>query len=234
MRNFITSSLALLLVAGAGCTSGDAVSDEACTPGQQVACACDNGDQGVQACSEDGSAFGTCTGCDNSSGLPTSSNGAGGSLSGSGGSDGSPSASGSGAAPSGSGGSGGAPSGSGGAPFFWEWLDYGGPAFLPHACAWDAGVVDGMLVDPHAFFESLIANKDPNDWALALNEIEPQLWACGLGQQRDSGGAVRGRLYLPTDACPDAAPPPDDAQAIFLGVRQEPACWDHKVDVVGQ
>jgi hypothetical protein len=91
-----------------------------------------------------------------------------------------------------------------------------------------------MLVDPHAFFESLIANKDPNDWVAALNEIEPQLWACGLGQQRSSGGEVRGRIFLPTEACPDAAPPPGDSQAMFLGVRQERACWEHKVDVIGQ
>jgi hypothetical protein len=33
-------------------------------------------------------------------------------------------------------------------------------------------------------------------------------------------------------ACPDAAPPADDAMAVFLVVRQEPACWNHAVDVL--
>jgi hypothetical protein len=65
-----------------------------------------------------------------------------------------------------------------------------------------------------------------------MNEIEPELWSCGLGQQRGSGGDVRGRLFLPTAACPDSSPPPGDTTAMFLGVRQEPDCWTHPADVV--
>jgi hypothetical protein len=91
-----------------------------------------------------------------------------------------------------------------------------------------------MLVDPYAFFQSLIQGKDPNTWEQVMNQIEPQLWACGLGQQRGSAGNVRGRLYLPNATCPDASPPPGDANAMFLGVRQEPPCWDHTVDVVSE
>jgi hypothetical protein len=65
-----------------------------------------------------------------------------------------------------------------------------------------------------------------------MNAIEPDLWACGIGQQRDSQGNVRGRLFLPTEACPDASPPADDPEAMHLGVRQERACWAHFVDVL--
>jgi hypothetical protein len=97
-----------------------------------------------------------------------------------------------------------------------------------------AGVVDGLLVDPQAFFNALVGAADPNDWVAVLNAVEPDLWACRLGQQRDSQGNVRGRLYLPTADCPDASPPLDDPKAVFLGVRQEEACWAHFVDVVSE
>jgi len=116
--------------------------------------------------------------------------------------------------------------------FAWVWLDRGGPALQPHACRAGAGVVDGMLVDPRAFFSALVAGRDPNDWTTALNDIEGALWACGVGQQRGSAGNVRGRLFLPNASCPDASPPPGDSAAMRLGVRQEPSCWAHAVDVV--
>ena len=117
--------------------------------------------------------------------------------------------------------------------YSWVWVDHGGPALEPHACPDGPGVTGGLLVDPQAFFSALIQGKDPNDWVNVLNSIEPELWACGVGQQRDSGGNVRGRLFLPTAQCPDAAPPADDPNAIKLGVRQLPDCWNHAVDVVG-
>ena len=123
---------------------------------------------------------------------------------------------------------------SGGGAFAWVWVDHGGPAFLPPPCSAAAGVVDGLLVDPQAFFTALVAGADPNDWVAVLGAIEPDLWGCRVGQQRDSGGNVRGRLFLPTDACPDASPPADDSEAMFLGVRQERACWTHFVDVVSE
>jgi len=114
----------------------------------------------------------------------------------------------------------------------WVWLDRGGPAFQPHACRPGAGVVDGMLVDPIAFFSELVSGRDPDTWQSVMNEIEGELWSCGVGQQRGSGGDVRGRLFLPTGVCTDASPPPGDTTAIFLGVRQEPDCWSHPADVV--
>jgi hypothetical protein len=114
----------------------------------------------------------------------------------------------------------------------WAWHDRGGPAFQPHACRPGAGVVDGMLVDPMAFFTELVAGRDPDTWQTVMNEIEAELWSCGVGQQRGSGGDIRGRLFLPTAACPDASPPPGDTTAMFLGVRQEPDCWNHPADVV--
>jgi hypothetical protein len=114
----------------------------------------------------------------------------------------------------------------------WVWLDRGGPAYEPHACPDGPGVAGGKVVDPKAFFEALIAGKPASDWMKVMNDIEPSLWACGIGQQRDSGGTVRGRLFLPTAACPDASPPSGDALAIKLGVRQLPECWTHAVDVV--
>lgn len=114
----------------------------------------------------------------------------------------------------------------------WVWIDRGGPAFEPHACPDGPGVVGGKLVDPEAFFKALIKGRPASDWVKVMNDIESSLWACGVGQQRGSGGDVRGRLFLPTAACPDASPPAGDALAIKLGVRQLPECWTHAVDVV--
>lgn len=116
--------------------------------------------------------------------------------------------------------------------FAWVWVDRGGPAFQPHACRAGAGVVGGMLVDPAAFFSALVAGRDPNTWERVLNDIERELWSCGVGQQRGSAGNVRGRLFLPTAACPDASPPAGDTTAMRLGVRQESSCWSHPADVV--
>ena len=205
-----------------------------CAPGQQVSCPCPGEDvEGVQICDADGSGFGVCMGCGATSSdgatsldddgttdtLPMDSSGA---SADEGESSGSP------------GDSSGLPGGSesGGGLLVWAWVDHGGPAYLPPPCAATAGVVDVLLVDPQAYFMSLVEGTDANDWEAVMNAIEPQLWACGLGQQRGSKGNVRGRLFLPTDACPDASPPPDDPQAIHLGVRQERACWAHFVDVL--
>jgi hypothetical protein len=114
----------------------------------------------------------------------------------------------------------------------WAWHDRGGPAFQPTPCRPGPGVSGGMLVDPMAFFADLVAGRDPDTWETVMNEIEPTLWSCGVGQQRGSGGDVRGRLFLPTAACPDASPPPGDTTAAVLGVRQEESCWAHPADVV--
>ena len=230
----VSLRMVIVLFAGAAGCSGDeetrADTEAAgCAPGQQVSCACPGGAvEGVQICEADGSAFGVCMGCDDASSssattvddpttdttgtTPTDSSGS----------------------PTDEGGSTGLPgeSDSGGGSFVWAWVDHGGPAYLPPPCAATVGVADGLLVDPQAYFFSLVEGTDANDWEAVLNAIEPDLWACGIGQQRGSQGNVRGRLFLPTEACPDASPPPDDAMAMFLGVRQERACWAHFVDVL--
>jgi hypothetical protein len=221
-----------LVLAGLGgallssCEGDDAHDAPSCVPGQQISCACAVG-EGVQVCKSDGSGYGACAGCTDNGGWP--------SVDGGGGSDGQ--AGGSGGTSGSAGGTGGVAGADAGPPdvvsHSWIWHDYGGPAYLPAPCSAAAGVADGTLVDPQAFFASLVAGKDPNDWVQVLNEIENQLWACGLGQQRDSSGNVRGRLFLPHAGCPDASPPAGDAKAIFLGVRQEPPCWEKIVDVVG-
>jgi hypothetical protein len=223
-----------VLVVGAGCGGPDEGrgNDGSCTPGEQVACPCGDGPIGVQVCNSGGAGFGACMGCgDESTGAPSSSSGSSDPITSSTTptTDAESTTSTSALTDDGASTSNLETTAS---PLIWAWVDHGGPAYLPHACDGAAGVVDGVLVDPQAFFESLVAGRDPNDWEAVLNEIEPSLWACGIGQQRNSGGEVRGRLFLPTDACPDAAPPADDAMAMFLGVRQEPACWDHAVDVL--
>ena len=242
MDRFASSFVLALIVGAAVSCSGDGGRPATgCSPGQQVACACPGGDvDGVQICDQTGSGFGACMGCVDGTGDGSNSTGAT-SL------DDSATtattattamttapmdASGPGADESEvTGPPGGSESGDG---FAWVWVDHGGPAFLPPPCAAAAGVADGLLVDPQAFFDALVAGADPDGWEAVMNTIEPDLWACGVGQQRDSGGNVRGRLFLPTDACPDAAPPADDAMAMFLGVRQERACWTHFVDVVAE
>ncbi len=249
----LVSLLILSFFAGAAatCSNDGAETDDGCMPGLQVNCGCPGGGmQGVQICSSDGAGFGACMGCgvagsegtsagEDSDGVTTSgasmgSSGAvsdGGEVTGPGGSEGGESSGGG----ESSAGSEGGESAEGGEPTFaWVWVDHGGPAFQPPPCAAMVGVVDGLLVDPQAFFNSLVEGDDPNDWVAVLNAIEPELWACGLGQQRDSLGNVRGRLFLPVAECPDASPPLDDPDAMFLGVRQEEACWNHFVDVVSE
>jgi hypothetical protein len=235
MRSFAMSFVIALFAGAATSCSGDngGRSDTdagGCAPGQQVSCACPGGDvEGVQVCEPDGSGFGVCMGCDDASSsgastldddtttdtTDTTPMGESGPMTDGGDTTGTPGG-----------------SESGGGMFEWAWIDHGGPAYLPPPCAATAGVVDGLLVDPQAFFFALVEGTDANDWETVMNAIEPQLWACGLGQQRGSQGNVRGRLFLPTEACPDASPPADDPQAMFLGVRQERACWAHFVDVL--
>ena len=90
----------------------------------------------------------------------------------------------------------------------------------------------GVRLAEDASFTELVAGRSADDWETVMNDVEDDLWSCGVGQQRGSGGDVRGRLFLPTAACPDSSPPAGDTTAMFLGVRQEPACWDHPADVV--
>jgi hypothetical protein len=220
----ITLVLSLAALSTASCVDGD-LADNAgsCTPGRQTSCACGGGAPGFQVCNEDGSSFGACV-CNDAALADTTADTA------------TPDVA-----------SDSAPMDTGSAPETsadttvpvdtatgptWVWLDRGGPAYEPHACPDGPGVTGGKLVDPAAFFAALVKGKPAADWMKVMNDIEPSLWACGIGQQRDSGGTVRGRLFLPTAACPDASPPAGDALAIKLGVRQLPECWTHAADVV--
>lgn len=236
MRRFAMSFvLALFAGVATNCSdeegAGSATDAAGCAPGQQVSCACPGGDvEGVQICEPDGSRFGACMGCEDEGSSGASSLGDDGTTT-----DATDTTL---TAESGpmtdEGDVTGPPAGSdsGADVFNWAWVDQGGPPYLPPPCAAAVGVADGLLVDPQAYFMSLVEGTDADDWMTVLSAIEPQLWACGLGQQRDSQGVVRGRLFMPTEACPDASPPPDDPMAMFLGVRQDPPCWDHFVDVL--
>jgi hypothetical protein len=224
-RALLTIVLAALGVVG--CSSD--LGSRSCAAGRSIACACGGGLEGHQICRADGSGFGLCLGCDD--GGARIDGGA------DGGHDGSapivdawsPSID---AAPP--------PPDAWIAPdtgpppptCAWVWIDRGGPAFQPHACRPGPGVAGGMLVDPEAFFTALVAGRDPDSWQTVMAEIENELWSCGVGQQRGTGGDVRGRLFLPTAACPDASPPAGDTTAMHLGVRQLPECWSHPADVV--
>ena len=100
----------------------------------------------------------------------------------------------------------------------------------------DNGIVDGVLVDPEKYWFWLTANENANDWQNVLNRLGPELYKYGLGQQKNSGGVPRGRLFLPWSQCPNAAPrnPAEE----FLGVNQDAPCCGigdvpcKKVDVV--
>jgi hypothetical protein len=229
MHRAIVLVLFASVVVSASCVDGDLAdpaSTGSCAPGRQASCACGGGlGDGFQVCKEDGSGFGACV-CNDAAVVDASAD------TGVAMSDSTPLADTTVATdttvttPDTM-----MPVDTSTGPT-WVWLDRGGPAFEPHSCPDGPGVTGGKLVDPEAFFAALIKGKSAKDWMMVMNAIEPSLWACGLGQQRDSGGTVRGRLFLPTAACPDASPPAGDALAIKLGVRQLPECWTHAVDVV--
>lgn len=86
------------------------------------------------------------------------------------------------------------------------------------------------LQELEKWFMSLVADKPASDYKNVLKNLTPVLNQYGIGQQHDSGGEPRGRLFLPTSKCLNTAPKtPDD---IFLGVNQNPACWERVIDVV--
>lgn len=87
-------------------------------------------------------------------------------------------------------------------------------------------------VNAQKLFESLVAGKSSANWAEVLKQIRPELEKYHIGQQLDSSGNYRARLFLPTENCPNAAPPPSDFNAVRYGVNQTPACWEHVADVV--
>jgi hypothetical protein len=221
--------VALVVLSTASCVDGeveDTTRTTSCTPGRQTSCACGGGVEGYQLCKDDGSSFGACLGCGDGGAADAAADTARADVA----SDSTTPMSDT-SSPTDTGVDTTAPVDTATGPK-WAWIDRGGPAFEPHGCPDGPGVTGGKLVDPRAFFEALIAGKPATDWMKVMSDIEPSLWACGVGQQRGSGGDVRGRLFLPTAACPDASPPAGDATAIKLGVRQLPECWTHAVDVV--
>ena len=97
---------------------------------------------------------------------------------------------------------------------------------------------NGVCVDPHAYFNSLVAGTDAGDYVSVLTRIGPDLYKYGIGQQNNSNGVPRGRLFMPWSACPNAAPRPGNDTDLFLGVNQMASCCGigdvpcKKVDVV--
>lgn len=85
------------------------------------------------------------------------------------------------------------------------------------------GIENGVVVDPRAYFMSLVAGKDAAQYETALREIENDWYKYGFGIQCDSGCRPRGRVYLPTANCPYASP---NAQEHCLGVKQDQRCWE--------
>jgi hypothetical protein len=80
------------------------------------------------------------------------------------------------------------------------------------------------------WFMNLVANKSASDYKNVLKNLTPVLNERGIGQQHDSNGVPRGRLFLPTTECFNAAPV--TANEILLGVNQNPDCWERVIDVV--
>lgn len=80
------------------------------------------------------------------------------------------------------------------------------------------------------WFMSLVTGKPASDYRNVLKSLAPVLNAKGIGQQHDSGGEPRGRLFLPTSKCLNTAP--QNSNDKFLGVNQNPECWERVIDVV--
>lgn len=103
----------------------------------------------------------------------------------------------------------------------------------------DTGIVDGVLVDPRAWWLNVFtAGEDPANFQEVMKRKEGEIYKWGLGQQNNSGGVPRGRLFLPWNLCPNASP--QTPQEFFLGVNQTASCCGigdvpcKKVDVVDQ
>ncbi len=94
------------------------------------------------------------------------------------------------------------------------------------------GVVDGKLVDPHAYIDALREGQPADRWREVLTAMEPHIYKFGLGFQKGSDGVHRGRAFFPHAGCRDVRPRPDHPDEMRLGVRQEPAAWESYVDIV--
>lgn len=93
-------------------------------------------------------------------------------------------------------------------------------------------LASAQVTDPREYVLRQVAGLSANDFVSVLTNIGPSLYLVGIGQQNNSGGEPRGRIFLPHAQCPNAAPREGNQLEIKLGVRQEPACWEHTVDIL--
>lgn len=103
----------------------------------------------------------------------------------------------------------------------------------------DNGIVDGVLVDPQKWWlNDFTVGENPANYEEVMKRKAGEIYKWGLGQQNNSSGVARGRLFLPWSSCPNAAP--RNEQEYFLGVNQDASCCGigdvpcKKVDVVDQ
>lgn len=120
------------------------------------------------------------------------------------------------------------------------------------------GIVDGVLVDPKAYFFSLVGSSEgqpAGDWRATFNrnDVIAGLELYGFGQQRrtppapaadanavDPKGEPSSRLFVPSAICSNAKPRPGMTTVINgqtyteaqLGVIQTPPCWEGWIDTV--
>lgn len=120
------------------------------------------------------------------------------------------------------------------------------------------GIVDGVCVDPKAYFFSLIGSAEGRpvgDWRATFNrsDVIAGLELYGFGQQRrtpsqpaegpndtEPKGDPSSRLFVPTAVCANAKPRPGlttiinghPYTEIQLGVNQTPPCWEGFVDTI--
>jgi hypothetical protein len=88
------------------------------------------------------------------------------------------------------------------------------------------GVIDGLLVNPRAFVESLQRDLDPQHWPEHMkNVFGPALRPFGIGRQISQPDEERARIYLPHAECRSTAPRPGNADDERRG---------HRVDALGE
>lgn len=98
------------------------------------------------------------------------------------------------------------------------------PTPTPQECPASNGIQNGVVVDPQAYTLSLVCKHPVANFAAVIRTLENEFYKFGFGLQTDSGGTMRGRIYLPTALCPNAAP--TNAEERRLGVKQDERCWD--------
>ena len=105
---------------------------------------------------------------------------------------------------------------------YWQRL-YNGITGTPQEPTMDTGIVDGVLVNPEAWwFNVITAGEDPANYMEVLERKAPEIYKWGIGQQINLSGEERGRLFMPWSECPNAAP--RNEEELRLGVNQTPSC----------